>query len=117
KVVVTEARNMQAYAEKEGITRLAASIGDDDPVIVKLGVVDDKLCLACRTLWHDPTNLHKPRPWKLSELRDGYNKSQKDPIPTHAPSHPHCRHILSYIPIGYTFDASGVIRFEAFGYD
>ena len=46
KVVVTESRNIQAYAEKEGILRLSSSIGDEDAIVVKLGVVDDKLCHA-----------------------------------------------------------------------
>ena len=115
--VVTEARNMQAYAERDGISRLGASIGVDDPVVVKLGVVDEKICPACKKLWHSPTNLHQPRPWKMSELRDGYNKSQKDPVPTVNATHPHCRHVLSFVPPNYGFDERGVIRFIAFGHD
>jgi hypothetical protein len=116
-VISTDSRNMQAYAEKDGIIRVSAAVGDENPTVVKLGVVDDKVCEACKKLWHSPDNPYKPRPWKLSELRDGYNKSQKDPIPTISASHPRCRHVLSYIPIGYTFDSSGVIKFEGFGHD
>jgi hypothetical protein len=116
-LMVTEARNMQAYAERDGIIKLAASIGVDDPVVVKLGIVDDRLCKACRTLWHDRSNISKPRPWKMSELRDGYNKSQLDPTPTLNATHPHCRHVLSFVPPNFGFDDKGMIKFIAFGYD
>lgn len=116
-VVINESRNMQAYAERDGIARLGASIGVDDPVVVKLGVVDDKVCKACKELWHSSSNLYVPRPWKMSELRDGYNKNQKDPVPTVNATHPHCRHVMSFVPPNYGFDGNGVIRFVAFGYD
>lgn len=117
KLVTTETRNMQAYAERDGINRLGAEIGVEDPIVVKLGVVDDKICKACKKLWHDPTNLHRPRPWKMSELRDGYNKSQSDPIPTVSATHPNCRHVMSMVPPNYGFTANGVIQFKSFGYD
>lgn len=116
-VVQTEVRQAQAYAERAGISQLAATVGDHDPTVVKLGVVDSKICKNCKELWHSRTNLFLPRPWKLSELSEGYNKDQKNPIATVSGSHPRCRHILSYIPIGYTFSASGIIEFQGFGYD
>lgn len=117
KLVVNETRNMQAYAERDGIHRLGATIGVEDPVVVKLGVVDENLCKACRALWHDPSNLYRPRPWKMSELRDGYNKSQDNPIPTVNATHPNCRHVLTFVPPNYGFSDRGVIGFKAFGYD
>lgn len=116
-LAVTETRIVQAHAEKDGITRLASSIGIDDPIVAKLGITDTKLCKACRKLWHRPGNIAIPRVYKLSELKDGYNKSQNDPIATHNPTHPNCRHVLTMIPPGYGFDQGGVIKFIGFGHD
>ena len=116
-LVVTEARNVQANAEREGVEKIAASIGVEDPVVCKVGVVDDRMCKVCRALWHTDENLFVPKVYRLSELHDGYNQSAKDPIPTVLASHPRCRHVLTFIPPNFGFNARGVIEFKGFGYD
>ena len=89
-LVTTEVRQVQANAEREGIEKLGASIGVQDPTVCKLGVIDDKLCPTCVSLWHSDDNIQIPKVYKMSELKDGYNENKKKPIPTIAPSHPHC---------------------------
>ncbi len=116
-LVVTEARNVQANAEREGIEKVAASIGVEDPIVCKYGKIDDKMCPVCRYLWHSEENIYIPKVYKLSELKDGYNTSTKDPIPTVLASHPRCRHILTLIPPNFGFNARGQIEFKGFGYD
>lgn len=115
-LVGNEIRNIQANAEKEGIEKLGAAIGVEDPVVCKLGVVDDKLCKYCRPLWHTDENPMIPKVYKLSELKDGY-MNHKDPQPTILASHPSCRHVTSMIPPGFGFTNQGVITFKGFGYD
>jgi len=116
-IVSTEIRNVQANAEREGIEKLGASIGVGDPTVAKLGVIDKKLCPTCIKLWHMEDNLHMPKLYKMSELKDGYNESRKNPKPTIAASHPNCRHILTMVPPNFGFNDQGVIQFKGFGFD
>jgi len=89
-IVNTEIRQVQANAEREGIEKLGASIGVDDPIVCKLGVLDKKLCHSCKSLWHSEDNVKVPKVYKMSELEDGYNSDHKNPKPTIGPTHPHC---------------------------
>lgn len=117
KLVATEVRNTQANAEREGIEKIGASIGVDDPVVCKLGVVDPKLCDNCKKLWHSDDNIKVPKVYKLSQLKDGYNSDHKNPKPTTLATHPHCRHVLTMVPPNFGFTDDGVITFKGFGYD
>lgn len=112
----TEIKTVQAFAERYGVSKLAAKDGVEDPVIVKFGVVDDRICEACKKLWHTSGNLFMPRPWKLSELDMGYS-SHKNIKATISPTHPRCRHTISYVPSGYGFSENGKIEFKKEGYD
>lgn len=116
-LVTTEVRQVQANAEREGIEKLGASIGVEDPTVCKLGVIDNKLCPVCVSLWHSDDNIQIPKVYKMSELKDGYNENKKKPIPTIAPSHPHCRHVLTMVPPNFGFSPTGAIQFKGFGYD
>lgn len=71
----------------------------------------------CRKLWHDPANIFKPIPYKLSELAEGYNTDMKNPVPTIGKTQPNCRHIASFVPPNFGFDSKGNIQFINFGYD
>jgi hypothetical protein len=116
-LVNTETKIAQAYAEREGINRVAASVGVEDPVVAKLGIIDDKMCKNCRKLWHTPGNIWIPKVYKMSELQEGYNKDWKNPVPTVGPTHPNCRHGLTFIPPNFGFDQSGNITFKGLGWD
>lgn len=115
----TETRIVQAHAERSGIQQVAASIGDDDPTVVMLGVVDKKVCHECRQMYHDPINPHKPIPYKLSQLKEGYFKRKlwDGKTPFISPLHPRCRHCISYCPKGYGFPDGGSIKFVSYDYD
>ena len=116
-LLVTETRIVQAYAEKEGITQVGASMGIEDPTVAKLGIIDDKLCENCKKLWHSEKNIKIPKVYKLSELQEGYNKDWKNPVPTLGPTHPNCRHVLTMISPNFGFDANGNIDFIGLGHD
>lgn len=116
-LVNTETRIAQAYAEKEGIHRVAASVGVDDPVVCKLGIIDEKMCKNCRKLWHNDSNIRVPKVYKMSELQEGYNKDWKNPVPTVGPTHPNCRHVLTFVPPNFGFDKTGNITFKGLGWD
>lgn len=116
-LVANEARTAQAYAEREGITRVASSIGIEDPTVCKVGIIDDKMCPNCKKLWHTEKNINIPKVYKLSELKDGYMKDHKNPYPTVGPTHPHCRHSLTMVPPNFGFDSSGTVDWKGFGWD
>lgn len=115
-LVATEVRNVQVYAERDGIERLGASIGVEDPVICKLGIIDGRLCKVCTSLWHSDDNIKIPKVYKLSELKDGYS-THKNPTATFFASHPRCRHSLTMIPPNFGFSSNGNIEFKSFGWD
>lgn len=115
-LITTETRNLQSFAEAEGIETAAAALGIDDPTVVKLGITDNRLCKNCKKLWHSETNVRKPKPYKLSELKGGYS-THKNPIPTVNSTHPNCRHVSTMVSPGFGFDQSGKIKFISFDYD
>jgi len=112
----TETKTVQAYAEMHGVSNLAAKDGISDPTIVKFGIVDNKICEACKKLWHDENNLFVPKPWKMSELNFGYS-SHKNVKATIGPTHPRCRHTISYVPPNHGFNEDGKLVFKNEGYD
>jgi hypothetical protein len=112
----TETKTVQAYAELHGVSKLSAKDGISDPTIVKFGIVDDRICEACKKLWHDKDNPSVPKPWKMSELNFGYS-SYKDIKATIGPTHPRCRHTISYVPPNHGFSESGKLMFKHEGYD
>ena len=116
-LVSNETHTATAYANKEGITKVGASIGIEDPTVCKVGVIDDKMCSTCRELWHDPDNIYKPRPWKLSQLKEGYMTDRENPYPTVGGSHPRCRHTLVFLPPNMAPDEKGTFVWKKFGYD
>jgi hypothetical protein len=115
-ITVTEARNASSFAEREGISQVASSLGIDDPNVCKLTRRDNKLCKTCAYLWNDPKNPLVPRIYKLSELREGYC-DHKDPLPVIGPTHPRCRCVMIMVAPNYGFDESGKLKFVAFGHD
>lgn len=115
-LIDTEIRQHQSIAEKVGIEKVSASLGIEDPVVCKFGVIDNKLCDNCKKLWHTE-NLRIPKVYKMSELSSGYNTDWKNPIPTVGTTHPHCRHIMTFIPPNFGFDKSGALVFKGLGYD
>lgn len=118
-LVSNETRITQAYASREGITKLASDIGVQDPTVVFLGVTDHKICKYCKSMYHDVNNIRVPKPYKLSQIREGYFKPKEwdGKTPNQAPLHPRCRHSMSFVPPNFGFTAAGVIEFKEIGYD
>lgn len=116
-LVTTETKMAQANAERDGIVKVASSLGISDPTVAKLGILDHKICKDCLDLWHLPSNPHIPKVYKLSELRNGYMIKSQGVYPTIGSTHPRCRHILTFIPPNMGFDESGRLKFIALGYD
>jgi hypothetical protein len=118
-IVVTETRNASATAEVNGITIMASDLGIEDPNVAKLGWRDSKTCKVCKHLWWHDFESNIPKVYKLSELKDGYNKSGRPESAdaTIAASHPHCRCTLTFCPPGYEFTAGGRPVFRSAGFD
>jgi hypothetical protein len=118
-LIMTESRNVQAFAEQEGISQVAASVGDDDPTVIMTGRYDNKTCKYCRIMYHDPVNPEKPIPYKLKDLSSGYFKPKEwDQVSGHIPPlHPRCRHMLSYVAKGYGYPKGRVPEFIGLDYD
>ena len=118
-LVSNETRIVQAYASREGITQVASDLGVKDPTVVFLGITDTRICKYCKQMYHDSANLQKPKPYKLSQVQEGYFKPKDwdGKSPHQAPLHPRCRHVMVYVPPNFGFTADGTITFVDFGYD
>jgi hypothetical protein len=117
-LVANETKLIQSYASKEGVSRIAADMKDDNPTIVWFGPVDNKTCKHCKEMYHDDAMPLKPKPWKMSQLRDGYFKPKEwDRASVFHNAHPRCRHAMSYVPKNMGFNDRGQIEFKHFGYD
>lgn len=118
-LVANETRIAQAYASREGISKLASDIGVEDPTVVFLGVTDHKICKYCKSMYHDVNNIRLPKPYKLSQIREGYFKPKEwdGKTPHQAPVHPRCRHSMSFVPPNFGFTPNGTIEFKSIGYD
>lgn len=118
--------NMEAIAESEGtklrnlgtmmdISRVAASVDDDDPTVFFIVVKDSTTCKECLRL-HLMEDEVTPRLWKLSQLKQGYHKRGMD-SPSAFGLHPHCRCTLTYLTRGFSFDKTGKLKYEEEGFD
>lgn len=107
-----------AYATREGITKLASDLKVNDPVVVFLGVVDERVCKYCKSMYHDRKNLYRPKPYKLSQVQMAYFKPKlwdgKTPFIN---AHPRCRHTMSFVAPGFGFTDTGMPTFIGGGYD
>lgn len=101
----TKTRNIGAL---EGIIKINAALGEDDPVMAFVVVRDNLLCKSCRRL-HVLEDGVTPRVWRLSEIGHQYGKAD-DLQPTMV-RHPHCRCGLISVPRGYGFTADGKIAY------
>ncbi len=99
----------------DGISRVAAAIGIEDPVMVQLHPLDEYTCEECLRICYMPDRL-TPRAWRMSELKAGYHVKGED-IPSLGGQHPHCRGHWTQILPGYGFNAAGRITHVEPGYD
>lgn len=118
-LVANETRITMAYANREGITRVASDIGVEDPTVIFVGITDNKICKYCKSMYHDNKNINLPKPYKLSQVKEGYFRPKEwdKKTPHQSPLHPHCRHVMSFVAPNYGYNASGFPEFKSFGYD
>lgn len=105
-IVDTEASNVRNVGTLDGIVKVNAASGIEDPVIYFVVVNDDILCGECKRL-HLLEDDITPRAWYLSEVGNGFHR-KGDPSPKVGGLHPHCRCSLVALMPGYGFRAGRV---------
>lgn len=117
RIVDSEAQNGRAMGTLEGIVKINAQSGIDDPNVYFVIVRDDHVCKECLRLHQLHGTLDgPPRIWKLSEIGHGYHK-RGDFAPKIGGLHPHCRCSLATLMPGYGFDGAGQVTYKKVGYD
>ena len=90
-LLATETQMVRAFANQNGITQIAASLGDEDPYIYFTGKIDQKLCKYCRAMYHTQNNINVPKVFRLAELKEGYFKPKEwDGFSPFKSGHPNC---------------------------
>jgi hypothetical protein len=107
----TKFRNLGTMMD---ITKVAASVGDNDPTVFFVVIKDNVTCKECLRL--HTVNGGKPRLWKLSELKQSYHKRGED-APSAFGLHPHCRCTLTYLTRGFGFNKKGLLTYIREDYD
>ena len=102
-----EIHNAQNHGAADGIIGMAKSIGVDDPIVFKIGVMDSDRCKVCWKLWTLEDKV-TPRVYKMSELAGGFS-SAKAPLATIGLSHPRCRDILTFLAPGFGFEGGKIV--------
>jgi hypothetical protein len=108
-LVTHELHNAQNAGALDGIIGASKSLGIDDPVVFKIGVLDDKRCKYCWKLWTLPDKV-TPKVYKLSEL-SGSPGNPKNPGPSVSPTHVNCRDVLTVLMPGFSFDETGYVKY------
>jgi hypothetical protein len=110
RIIDTEAQNVRNIGVLEGISRVNASRGIEDPVVFFVVVRDEHLCDECRKL-HLLEDGKTPRVYKMSELGHGYHK-RGETDPKVGGLHPHCRCSMTTLMPGFGFDAGGFVTWK-----
>lgn len=108
RIADAESQRARQLGAVDGISEVAAGLGDDDPTIFFVVVRDNALCSECRRLHLLPDG-RTPRVWKLSQLSADYHRKGVD-IPSVQGLHPHCRCSQTYLARGFGFNVAGYVR-------
>lgn len=114
-IVESEASKLRNLGTLMSISRMASSVGDDDPTVFFVVVKDGTTCKECIRLHLMPDQI-TPRLWKFSELKQGYHKRSED-SPSAFGLHPYCRCTLVYLTRGFGFNDLGKTSYESENYD
>ncbi len=115
RIMETESTIHRNTSIMDGIQRVNAAAGIEDPTVFFVTVRDQHRCDECTRLHVQPDGV-TPRVWKQSELGSGYHK-RGDPTPKIGGLHPHCRCILTTLLPGYGFSPAGMVTYKSPGYD
>lgn len=100
RIIDTEANNVKNVGILDGLIRINAASGIDDPVVYWVTVNDQYRCEECARL--HTIDGSTPRLWRLSEIGHGYHK-KGEPNPKIGGLHPNCRCTMATLMPGYGF--------------
>jgi hypothetical protein len=109
KIVAAESNNVKNTGSLDGIIKVNAAAGIEDPLVYFVVVRDVDLCDECRRL-HLADDGVTPRLYHLSDLGHGYHVKGEDD-PKLGGLHPHCRCSLVTLMPGYGFDKKGMVTY------
>lgn len=115
RLVDTETQHARNLGGLDGMLKVNAAMGIEDPTIMFVLVRDQHACGECKRL-HLLEDGITPRVWKLSEVGHGYHK-KGDSNPKIAGLHPNCRCASSSIFPGYGFNDSGMVTYISKDHD
>lgn len=107
----TKARNIGAL---EGIIKINAVSGIDDPNVCWIGPNDQHTCEECKRIYLMPDGV-TPKVYKLSQASSAHHH-RGDDSPKIAGLHPNCRHSMTSIMPGFGF-VDGRVSYIALGHD
>ena len=113
-IVESTVQNSRNLGLLRGLSRVAAELKIEDPVIFFIVTKDDKTCPICIRLHLMPDKI-TPRCWYLSELTSGYLKKGATK-PSMSGAHPSCRCLPVGLLPSYGFK-DGKMTFISVGHD
>ncbi len=114
RIMDTEANHAKNMGTLDGITKVNAAAGVEDPVVYFITVRDKERCAECTRL-HLLDDEVTPRCWYLSEVGHSYHH-RGEPNPKMGGLHPHCRCSLATLMPGYGF-IGGALKYLGKGYN
>lgn len=109
RIVDTELHHAKHVGSFDGIVKINAAAGIDDPLVYFVIVRDRHVCDECVRL-HMLSDGVTPRVWRLSQVGHGYHKKGES-NPKMGGLHPHCRCTLATLMPGYGFTEAGFVTF------
>lgn len=101
RIIDSESQNVKNVGILDGIVRINATAGIDDPKVYFVSVNDENRCDECSRL-HCMEDGVTPRVYRLSEVGSGYHINGDD-TPKFSGLHPNCRCTMATLMKGYGF--------------
>ncbi len=101
RIIDSEANNVKNVGILDGIVRINAALGVDDPFVYFVSVNDSSRCDECARI-HCLEDGITPRVWRLSDVGHGYHVKGDD-HPAMSGLHPNCRCTMASLSKGYGF--------------
>lgn len=114
-IVESETQAAKNIALIDGILRVNASSGIDDPYVIFIPVKDNLVCNECVKIHLMPDGV-TPKVFKLSEVSRSYHKRGEN-SPSIFNLHPNCRCVMSTILPGYGFNEKGRVKYISKDHD
>lgn len=114
RILESEATKARNVGSLEGIVKINAARGIDDPTVAWLGPNDKETCEECKRIYLMPDGI-TPKVYKLSEASSSHHHRGED-SPKIQGLHPACRHTMVTILPSYGFE-NGKISFISLDHD